>query len=72
MGDRPGSLKLGSSKLLILEGESQGVQAVAAYSATLRCVAMWTVLKSCFCHPRSYRPRHEGGWFAESFAGTPF
>ena len=32
IGDRPGSFKFGSFK--------PGVQAAAAYSATLRCVAM--------------------------------
>ena len=30
----------------MLEFESQGVQAAAAYSATLHCVAMQTVLKT--------------------------
>ena len=40
----------------MLEVESQGVQAVVAYSATLRFVAMYTVLKSCFCQPQVVPP----------------
>ena len=40
IGDKPGSLKLGSFKLLNVGGREPGVQEAAAYSATLRCVAM--------------------------------
>ena len=73
MGDRPGSLKLRSFKLLNVGGREPGCPGRGCIlSDAVLCSNVDCSHNLAFANPRSYRPRHEGGWFAEAFAGTPF
>ena len=72
MGDRPGSLKLGSFKLFDVGGREPGCPGRGCILSDAALCGNVDFSNLALANPRSYRPRQEGGWFAEAFAGTPF